>query len=211
MMQTILRILSYSRDSLQQCSQFAPMSLLQIPATREKYAHGPTYQRGSKRDKKLTKSASVIDPADMLSPMRHQHSMNNERDNIHQDAVLQKQLSSLVNEQTPGAGRSHCLSQSIHTDTRVVYTVQCSEPVRTRTGVVQSQHSWLRQYFARPLIHAAVGARVKAQRQKKEPDNHIAVVECCSVNVEPFLSSFSFSPCQYMYVRRQYFFVIEFA
>ena len=115
MMQTILPILSYSRDSLQQCLQFAPMSLLQIPATREKYAHGPTYQRGSKRDKELIKSASVIDPSDLLSPTRHQHSMNNEKGNIHQDAVQQKQLFSLGNEQTPEAGRSHCLSQSIKT------------------------------------------------------------------------------------------------
>ena len=193
-MQTILPILFYSRDSLQQCPQFAPMSLLQIPATREKYAHGPTYQRGQKRDKELTKSASVIDPADLLSPTRHQHSMNDERDNIHQDAVLQKQLSSLGSEQTPGAGRSHCLSQSIGTDTRVVCTVQCAEstPVRTRTGVVQAQPSRLRQYFARPLIHAAAGAKVKAQRQKRRARlNHIAVVECSTVNVESFLSSLS--------------------
>ena len=53
---------------------------------------------------------------------------------------------------------------------------------------------WLRPaaiVFRAPALHAR-GAKVKARRQKRKPDNQIVVVDCSSV--EPFLSSLCFLP-----------------
>ena len=52
------------------------LSLLQIPETCK---NTPTHQRGKKRDKELTKSASVIDPAALQTPTSHHHPMSTMR------------------------------------------------------------------------------------------------------------------------------------
>ena len=81
MMQTILPILPHSRDSLQQCPQFAPVS--PIAATDkylqlEKSTLSPPI-REVRNEKELTKSAFVIDPVALLSPTNHHHPMNTTR------------------------------------------------------------------------------------------------------------------------------------
>ena len=105
--------------SCQSCRCYRYLQYLQ----QEKRTLSPL-MREVRNEKELTKSASVIDLAVSYdSPPPNEH---DDRDDIHQDAVLQQPLLSLGNEQAPGAGRCDCSSRRLHA--RIV--TQCA--VRTQ-------------------------------------------------------------------------------
>ena len=124
-MQTILL---YSRDSLLQCLYFAPvaLSLLQIPTAREKYPQ-PVI-REVRNEKELTKSASVIDPATLLSLTRHHHPMNTTR--------------GTTSTRTPYSSRCYRweISRGLEPVDAIVYQRHARIP-----KVSTPQPSWLRQ------------------------------------------------------------------
>ena len=72
-MQTIL---PYSKDSLQQCLQLAPVSPVAATDTCNKRKGPSAHPSEVRNEKELTKSASVMDPAVLLSPTSYHYPMN---------------------------------------------------------------------------------------------------------------------------------------
>ena len=111
--------------------------------------------REVRNEKELTKSASVIDPATLLSPTNHDHPKNTTRGTTstrtpHYSSRCNRWKKSRCRE--PGISRYDCLSQ------RHTRSAQCAvrtQPLRTAVAVV----------FRAPAY--AHGAKVKARRPKR--------------------------------------------
>ena len=141
---------------------------------QEKSTLSPTIREVG-NEKELTKTASVTDPAALLSPTSHHHSMNTTR--------------ATTTTRTPYySSRCHHweMSRRREPSNAIVYHrhTSSSQPSRSTAAIV----------FCAPAYAPAQKSR--RENRKEEPDNQIAVVECFSV--EPFLSSLPFTVLVYV-------------
>ena len=193
-MQTIL---PYSRESAAMpvvcsCQSCRCYGYLQYPQRKVSTAHPPERLETSKSlPNLLPPSIPLTCGLRRVRPPDQQ----DERDDIHQDAVLQQPLSSLGNEQTPWAGRSR--TNIYHRVTRVAYTAHCA---------VRTQPSRLRLVFRAPA-HARGGRRWSegAKAEKKSQITRLSLSSLSALVLSLFFILFPFRRIS-MYVRRQYFF-----
>ena len=169
-MQTIL---PYSRDSLQQCPQFAPVSPVAANDTcntcnkRKEPSARPSEVRN---EKELTKSASAVDPAVLLSPTSHRHYPMNT-------------TTGTTSTRTPYfSSRCHRweMSRRREPGDAIVYHADhadCTARTQSQTQVVAHCAVRTQSYGCGNSISrvrsAAAGAKVKARRHKRrarQPD-----------------------------------------
>ena len=142
------------------------LSLLQIyTCNKRKVRH----QRGQKRDKELTKSASVIDPAALLTPTTHHYPMSTTRETT---STRTPYYSSRCHRWEMSRRREPGLFM-LSQNTRVcgMRTAQCTRNRRCGNSISRA-----RSYKRQPAL--------KSQGAKAEKKSHIAVAECatqCSV------------------------------
>ena len=133
----------------------------------------PTHQKGQKRDKELTKSASVIDPAALLTPTSHHHPISTVR--------------GTASTRTPYYS-SCChrweMSRRRETGDAIVYVITEHARMWYAHCAVRTQPSLQQQYFARPLMHESAGAKVvKREGKKEEPDCRCRVRQCLAFSL----------------------------
>ena len=202
-MQTIL---PYSRDSLQQCPQFAPVSPVAATDTcntcnkRKELSAHPSEVRN---EKELTKSASVMDPAVLLSPTSH-YPMNT--------------TTGMTSTRTPYfSSRRHrwAMSRRREPGDAIVYHADhadCTARTQSQTQVVahcavRTQPSYGCGNSISRARSAAAGTKVKARRHKRrarQPDYRCRVASALVLSLFFIIDLF-----RRMCVPRQYFFVIE--
>ena len=128
------------------------------------------HQRGQTRDKELTKSASVIDPAVLLTPTRHHHPMSTTRGTT---STRMRQYSSrchrweMSRRREPGL---FMLSQNDRTRAYAVCALRSAHAARNR----RCGHSIAR---ARSCTRQPA---LKSQGAKADKKSHIAVAECAT-------------------------------
>ena len=81
-----------------------------------------------------------------------------ERDDIHQNAVLQQPLPSLENEQTPEAGRCDCLSRRLHARSGALRSTHAAVTHGCRNSISRA-----RSCTQRPVLNQGTKAEKKSQ------------------------------------------------